>query len=161
MRRFAYLTCLLLFTTWALSGCGTLLPTATPTPTPASTLTPTPAPRPGPKAGSWAGSSSVSFSVTETGEIGDFTIVVSLFGKECTVTVARIVPDADGAFVVTGEFNGRESRVTTLSGRFESDTTMSGTADVQFCYMPDGSVLVLDVFPPPVEWTAEWKSAMP
>lgn len=114
------------------------------------------------KAGHWEGNNpSVSFNVLQDGSIGGFSIIVPLFGIDCTLEITSIALDANGAFVVTSEHDGEQKRTTTITGKFESETMMSGTADVQFCHMADGGVLVLDVFPPITHWTAEWKGSAP
>jgi hypothetical protein len=114
------------------------------------------------KAGRWEGNNpSVSFNVLQDGSIADFSIVVSLFGNDCTLEVKSIVLDSNGAFVLTSEYDGEQKRTTTITGKFENETRISGTADVQFCSMTNGSILVLDVFPPVTQWAAEWISSMP
>jgi hypothetical protein len=110
-----------------------------------------------PQVGRWSGSNPlpVSFEVKDDGTIVDLSLTVNLFGSQCQITAEETVLEENGSFTIVTEMeNEGTTRTNTITGKFEGSDTVSGTADIWFCGLPDGGVLLMDFAPPPAEWTA-------
>ncbi len=156
------------------TATSTHTPTATHTPvpsdTPTATATSTPTEPPGPKAGQWLGEVpvslpgspviawAVSFRVAADGNIRDFDITVPFGALDgtCTITLNEIPVEADGTFAYERQVTGNNSLtfVQSISGKFDSPTTLTGTYTVEVCEDNISITFGQDV----PTWSATWQN---
>jgi hypothetical protein len=113
---------------------------------------------PKPKVGHWEGEPSVSFDVTNEGNIRDFKIVAPFGGgSECTINLTEdIVIESDGTFTFSSSLTAVGSIENRISGKFDGDTTVTGTYLFDFC--GSGENVTVRFLSNEETWSAEWKS---
>lgn len=111
----------------------TLIPVS-PTPTIIPTQTPGP-PGSRPQAGLWQGSSGAFFEVSPDGNIINFKISIPIGADRCTISIdEEIVVGSDGTFLLGGLREDGTLSGNSISGKFDSTTTMTGTySDAWLC----------------------------
>jgi len=139
-------------------------PTSTPEPPTATPVPPTPTPS-GPKVGHWEGEGhwegkrSVSFEIGADGNINGFKMDIKIPNAACTVTSDKVIIEADGTFVlIFGEPISEGEN--TIQGKFESNTTVTGSYSKQiYCVDLDSGKGVYGILSDNVDrtWSAEWK----
>ena len=92
------------------------------------------------KVGHWEGSPSVSFDVTEAGEVTNFSIDV----EACVISVKTAVAISDGQRLEMGTVNSEGlPEKDGIVGTFSSPTQISGTyANPIACILPDGRTTI-------------------
>lgn len=126
--------------------------------TQAAQPTDTPTPENGPKAGEWKGEG-VSFKVTPDGHVHNFSIDIRMSsGNTCSLTPEGAVAiGEDGKFTfsdTTESISGKTVATNLVSGRFDSDTTLTGTYGSTMILCGDETTMFLKER----EWRANWSS---
>ncbi len=108
-----------------------------------------------PKAGHWQGSNpSVSFEVTEDGQITNFVLSAPFVNSTCRLNIIKI--NVDGSEFLFDAKSGDQQTATlyifTLKGAFSSET-ISGTYEIKTC----GRTIALQ--PQEMPWKAAWRDS--
>lgn len=111
-----------------------------------------PQPSDSPKAGHWEGEPSLSFDVTESGEIQNLKMTVPFPMGSCTITLDTIDQE-DGEYVFGDPSDQDYPQY--ITGKFTDSTTFEGVYAISICRSGDNVSVALNVDEKPLK--ATWK----
>jgi hypothetical protein len=108
-----------------------------------------------PKVGHWEGEPSLSFDVTEGGEIRDFeaTVPFGALGGSCTIRIGKLDPK-DGEYVFGDP--SEQDYPQYITGKFTNSETFKGVYAISACQSGGNYSIAFNVDEEPL--TAKWKS---